>query len=77
MKKKATPKQAKAIIDDPFYRLENKISKMFQQQDERARNYRDQILTKMDGVMGELENHRIEHEAIKNDIKSLKKHFTN
>lgn len=77
MKRKITTKKVTEILDDPFYRLESKIRGMFGEQDQKAQEYRDQILTKMDVVMSELENHTIEQEGIKNDIKALKKHFSN
>lgn len=77
MKKKITPEKAREILDDPFYILESRIRDMFTEQDGKAQQYRDQILTKMDAVMGELEDHRIEQASIKNDIRELRKHFSN
>ena len=77
MKKKITPQQAKAILDNPFYKLERSLDRRFDEMKDIFRDYRDQILTKMDKVMGELEIHRIEQDGIKHDIKDLKKHFSN
>ena len=44
--------------------------------DDRAKEYRDQILGKLDEVMGELENHREEREFIKYDMKNLNARIT-
>ncbi len=54
MKKKISIKTAKATLDDPFYKLEKSLDKRFGDLKEIFRDYRDQILTKMDEVMGEL-----------------------
>ena len=60
MKRKITNKQVVKALDDPFYKLEQNMNNRFDELKEIFRDYRDQILTKMDGVMGELENHRVE-----------------
>lgn len=75
MKNKITPKQAKQALDDPFYKLEKVLDRRFDEMKKIFRDYRDQILTKMDKVMGELDIHRIDQDGIKSDIKSLKNIF--
>lgn len=65
------------ILDLRFGALKQEMEKNFNELKDIFRDYRDQILIKMNRVMGELENHRIEQDGIKKDLKDLKKHFTN
>lgn len=70
-------------LDERFEKFEDRIAtrivteitfqldKAKREIDDSARGYRDDVLTKMDGVVGELEDSRIEHKALKNDIGNL------
>lgn len=52
------------------------IDKAKRDQDEKAREYRDDVLNKLDEVIGELDDHRIERLAVKNDVENLDKRVT-
>lgn len=51
--------------------LENKLSDLEQKIDSKAQGYRDEILTKLDGVMGELETMRQENTIGTHQISNL------
>ena len=53
-------------------RTELKIEESERRIDERAREYRDEVLTRMDGVVGELDQHREDNTFRDNDIRILK-----
>lgn len=70
MKKKNDPVVTESVLERALTKFKDEMLEVFS-------NYRNDIMNKMDEVMGELENHRIEQGGIKADIKDLKKHFTN
>ena len=51
--------------------LENKLNDLEQKLDSNAQGYRDEILTKLDGVMGELETMRQENTIGTHQISNL------
>lgn len=74
-------------IDDKLVRLENridtKLDKLRTDIDDNARTYRDETLTKMDGIVKELETERIERalkikedEEVKNKVNNHEKRIT-
>lgn len=66
----------KQTLDDRFESFEEKVDKRFLDQDEKARGYRDEILNKLDEVMGELENSREDRLFIKHDIHDLQERMS-
>lgn len=60
-----TKKDVEFIVDSKIDGLETRI-------DEKARSYRDEILTRLDGVMGELAQIREDRVFEEHDVKVLK-----
>lgn len=56
--------------------LQNEFEKFGREVDERARGYRDEILTKMDEMMGELEQIREDQAFTRHDIANHEKRIT-
>ncbi len=67
-------REFKAIIKkfDSIDKRFDDVDKKFLEQDEKARGNRDDVLNKMDKIIGELEQRREEEIFIKHDINELK-----
>ncbi|GEM_PF-3415336 len=63
------------VVTKGFFKsiLEIELNEVKQEIDEKAKEYRDQILTKLDGVMGELESMREDAVIGTHQISELRK----
>lgn len=61
--------QSKPVIHSE---LEDILEKKFQEQDDKAMQYRDELMTKMDHIIGILEQLREDNEFHKYDLTNLK-----
>ncbi len=54
----------RTIIKEELHHYASKkdLNKAMEKQDEKFKEYKDEILTKLDGIVAELENHRIDRD---------------